>query len=108
VNWRSLGLDPSSPFWNHAAGGVVPVDDPSVFAFSATSGVLAGPTPPLDAAPAAALRATPGLPQPLRLEVSFTPRRDAVYQSRFRLAVRAGESFEIVVVGRGTYAEEAP
>jgi hypothetical protein len=106
VDWRSLGLD-DDPLW--APKGTdpahIPVDDPAVFAFSAVSGSLRGPTAPLDAAAAKALRATDPLPQPLPLQVRFSPREAVLYQSRFRVSVRQGESFEIVLRGRGTFEE---
>ena len=42
---------------------------------------------------------------PAALQVVFRPKRAALYQCRFRLAVRAGESFEVLLRGRGTFEE---
>jgi hypothetical protein len=107
VDWRSLGLAPDDPHWAAAGApeAAAALDDPSCFAFSATQGVLQGPTAPLEAAEGAALRHSAGLALPAALQVVFRPKRAALYQCRFRLAVRAGESFEVLLRGRGTFEE---
>jgi hypothetical protein len=102
--WRALGLPPD-PVWARAPAPAPPEDDPSVFSFAALSGTVAGPTGPLAGAPAAALRASPGLPAPATLDVRFAPKAAVVYASRFRFAVAHGEAFEVVLTGRGTFEE---
>ena len=104
VPWRALGLPPDAA-WARAPLPAPPTDDPSVFSFAALSGTVAGPTGPLAGAPAAALRASPGLPAPATLDVRFAPRAAVVYASRFRFAVAHGEAFEVVLTGRGTFEE---
>ena len=99
----------------------IPQDDPSAWSFSLDSGTLGGPTAAPAAAKAASLRATvavvpsqweggsgisPLLPLPLPLQVSFTPPREGLFVSRFRVIVQQGEGVDIVVVGTGTLNEE--
>lgn len=85
-------------------------DEPSVFTFSVTSGVVQGPTLPLKSA-GGLLSSDPscassvggsGVQPPLSIEVSFRP-KDAgkQYRSRFRLAVALGHAFEVVLQGVG-------
>lgn len=38
-------------------------------------------------------------------KVSFQPKRNVHYRSRFRLTVRGGEGAEVVLEGTGTYRE---
>lgn len=105
VDWRSLGLQPSS-LWSPPPGAPPPIDDPTVWTFSATAGVLSGPTAPAELAEAATLRSNPDMPSPVAVRVSFAPRTDAVYMSRFRITVRQGPSLDIVLVGQGTHEEQ--
>jgi hypothetical protein len=51
------------------------------------------------------LRDSKGLAAPLKLTARFTPKQNARYRSRFRVSVRGGEGFDVVLVGRGTYDE---
>ncbi len=104
VPWRALGLPPDAA-WARAPQPAPPTEDPSVFSFAALSGTVSGPTGPLAGAPAAALRASPGLPASASLNVRFAPRAAVVYASRFRFAVAHGEAFEVVLTGRGTFGE---
>jgi hypothetical protein len=94
-----------SPLWSPPPGAPPPIDDPTVWGFSASAGVLHGPTAPAELAEAAALRSTHGVPAPLALHVTFAPRSAAVYMSRFRLAVRQGASLELLLVGMGSHEE---
>ena len=99
------------------AGGTLPADEPSVFAFDCMEGVQQGPTLPLDsAAPqlpidfnrsgAAAIQAGGEVHRrPLRIGVTFSPTQPIAYKCRFRFRVRGGESFDVVLQGRGTLAE---
>lgn len=83
-------------------------DDPKVFSFSITSGVVHGPTLPLQAAggllPFAATKNSEagGIQTPLEISVTFRPRESGKhYRSRFRLAVVLGHAFEVVMEGIG-------
>jgi len=104
IPWASLGLAPEKE-WAQAPSPTPPIDDPSVFSFSALTGTLPGPTATPDAAEAAHTRASIGIPTPLALDVRFAPRAPVVYLSRFRFCVAHGESFEVTLSGRGTYEE---
>ena len=108
VDWPRLGLAPDNALWAAAAPPetAAALDDPSAFAFSAVAGVLQGPTAPLEAAEASGLRASSGLPQPLAGQVVFRPKGPHLYQCRFRFSVRAGEAFEVLLRGRGTFEEK--
>ena len=105
VDWKAYGLSPDNPLWNPKYVQVQPVDDPSVFTFSVSNGTLNGPTVPPEIAADGKLRESPGLAHPLQVSVQFKPRKDVWYQCRFRFSVRAGENFEILLLGKGTYEE---
>lgn len=107
VDWRSLGLQ-EDPLWSKPPSDPAnqPVDDPSVFAFSNISGLIPGPTAPLEMALGKPLRQSTGIPQALPLQVAFAPKAAVLYQCRYRVSVRQGESFEIVLRGRGTFEEQ--
>ena len=107
LRWSALGLPPTAP-WANRAETVPPIDDPTVFSFSLVSGELTGPTIPLDAAEAGALRHSEGLPSPLAIDVRFAPRSQGLFSSRFKFTVAHGESFEVVLSGIGTYEEVYP
>ena len=106
--WAALGLPPDAA-WAQPPPPTAPLDDPSVFAFAATSGLLPGPTAGLEehasGVAGGALRQTPGLPAPIPLEVRFAPRSPALYRSRFRFSAAHGESFEVLLEGRGAHEE---
>jgi hypothetical protein len=105
--WKQLGLT-ADPAWAQAPEPLPPLDDPTVFAFSAISGDVAGPTVPVDLAEGAQLRANDGLPAPATIEVRFSPRAEGIFKSRFRAQVAHGESFEFVLTGVGTFQEIHP
>ena len=44
---------------------------------------------------------------PRPLAVTFRPKRNRAYQSRFRVEVEGGEGFDVVLSGKGTYLEDA-
>jgi hypothetical protein len=80
-------------------------DEPGVFRFSVTSGVVHGPTLPLQSAggllPGGTSGGT-GVHPLVSLEVSFQPRDTGKhYRSRFRLAVALGHAFEVELQGVG-------
>ena len=108
VDWQSLGLLPENALWAAKPPSelLTALDDPSAFAFSSVSGVLMGPTAPLEAVEGKGLRASDGLPQPITLMVVFRPKEAKLYQCRFRLSVKEGESFEILLRGRGSLNEK--
>jgi hypothetical protein len=108
VDWQSLGLLPGNALWatKPPSDLLSALDDPSAFAFSSVSGVLMGPTAPLELSEGKGLRASDGLPQPMTLMVVFRPKEAKLYQSRFRICVKEGESFEILLRGRGSLEEK--
>lgn len=81
-------------------------DDPSVFAFSTSSGALPGPTLTAEdaggAAPAGTARQDA---PPLPVRVTFRPHKNLRYRSRFRVVVHCGAPFDVVLTGEGTYQE---
>ena len=48
--------------------------------------------------------ANPRAPKPVR--VTFSPKRNVRYCSRFRFDVHHGESFDVVLQGAGSYEED--
>jgi hypothetical protein len=100
-------------------------DQPSVFSFDVVEGTLSGPTkdsayPYPDRAPRPELRVMPlsrTLPSawphddewrylPTKLTVTFSPERDLLYKSRFRIQVEGGEAVDFLCRGCGSYDEE--
>ena len=69
--------------------------------------LLSGPTAPLTVADARTLRDSKGLHPQLKLDVKFHPKENCKYRSRFRVAVRKGQGFDLVLSGGGSYEEEA-
>ena len=98
---KRVGTSPPS-------SSMMPEDDPSVFKFSKVAGVLSGPSMPLEFAPA---RLAEGLPDPSKapfpLDVTFKPSDAAYYRCRFRFVVTKGQSFDVVLYGKGTFNEGA-
>jgi len=80
-----------------------------VFAFSESSGVLAGPTVPHDSGivhsrlPKGTSKYLTGLP--LMLTVTFNPALNGKYAAFFRFAVQGGKATEIFLTGQGTFDE---
>lgn len=100
-------------------------DQPTVFSFDVAEGWLAGPTkdsafPYADRAPRPELRVMPlsrTLPSawphddefrylPTKVTITFSPERDLLYKSRFRIQVEGGESVDFICRGCGSYDEE--
>jgi hypothetical protein len=108
VDWQSLGLPPENALWAAKQPSELSsaIDDPSAFAFSSVTGILMGPTAPLEIVEGKELRASVGLPQPITLMVVFRPKEAKLYQSRFRICVKEGESFEVLLRGRGSLEEK--
>jgi hypothetical protein len=108
VDWQSLGLPPENALWAAKQPSELSsaIDDPSAFAFSSVNGILMGPTAPLEIVEGKELRASVGLPQPITLMVVFRPKEAKLYQSRFRICVKEGESFEVLLRGRGSLEEK--
>ncbi|KAA0171166.1 hypothetical protein FNF28_00932 [Cafeteria roenbergensis] len=112
INAGALGLKgtPGLGADDDAAGPspAVVVDDPTVFGFSSHKGLLPGPTVDLEVAPRAApLRESGAAPQPVTLGVRFAPKEPALYKCRFRVEVRGGQPFEVLLMGQGTHEEVA-
>lgn len=116
IDVSSLGLDGIKGIDVAALSGAAPEgpatiaeeDDPSVFEFSLSSGVLTGPTAPLQVAETLDLRNADesGRTSLLPIKVTFNPRLNVHYKSRFRFRVRKGEAFDVVLRGHGSYMEE--
>ena len=98
---KRVGTSPPKP-------SMMPEDDPSVFKFSKVAGVLQGPSMPLEFAKG---RLAEGLPDPTKapfqLDVTFKPSDAAYYRCRFRFVVTKGQSFDVVLYGKGTFNEGA-
>lgn len=86
------------------------IDDPEVFQFSISEGLLKGPSIPLKFTPTG-----PALPTslnqdpektPLALQVLFRPKQDQLYKSMFKLITEGGPELDFVLKGRGSYLEE--
>jgi hypothetical protein len=109
VDLGSLGLNTAEGLESLADEQAAPpevIDDPTAFGFSKHAGTLHGPTVDLEVAPrAAALREAGATGQPANLGVRFAPKTPGLYRSRFRVEVRGGQPFEVVLVGRGTHEE---
>jgi hypothetical protein len=107
VDLGSLGIQAAEGLSSLAMDSVVESEDnPRVFAFSKHRGVLQGPTADLETAPrAAALRESGALGQPAILGLRFAPVTPGIVRCRFRVETRAGQPFEFILMGRGTYEE---
>ncbi|CAG9311669.1 unnamed protein product [Blepharisma stoltei] len=86
------------------------LDDPEVFQFSISEGVLKGPSVPLKYTPTG-----PALPQalnqdleklPLQIQILFKPKLDKLYKSMFKIITEGGPDLDFVLKGRGSYLEE--
>lgn len=69
------------------------VDDPSVFSFDPSSGVVKG------------TGKRPSLPATKVVTIRFAPNAQGLFMSRFKVSVEGGRSAIIVVTGTGSYAE---
>ena len=96
---QRVGIEPPAP-------ELLPVDQPSVFKFSQVAGIMMGPSLPLHVASA---KLPEGLADeskaPLRINVSFKPDKAVHYRSRFRFVVAKGQSFDVVLYGKGSIKE---
>ena len=86
-------------------------DDPSVFNFDVSSGVIYGPTEVLFDLPVG-----PALPRvetiksqkykPLLIKVSFCPKKNIFYKCRYKITTSTGNSIDFILKGYGSYLEE--
>jgi hypothetical protein len=82
-------------------------DDQEVFQFSVSEGMLLGPSTPVRRCfPGSAFPYIPTQRDPAAVQISFQPKLDVLYKSRFRVMVEGGPSADVVFKGRGTYREE--
>jgi hypothetical protein len=91
------------------------LDDPSAFKFSASSGLLKGPTLSLCSSGGVLPKKSSSSSditiqqklthKPLELMLQFNPKERRRYHSRFRFVVANGNDFDIVVEGEGSLAE---
>ena len=84
------------------------VDDADCWQFERLEGVVP-PTLPLTSAAACPPQGLDqnGRRKPVPVKVRFLPRKNAKYRSRFTFRVEHGESFTVLLYGRGTYEEAA-
>jgi len=107
------------------------VDDPDVFEFSEIQGCLAGPTMPLESSGVCLARDVNRIENPVfkptlttvawkepnvkkelekapySLNVTFRPKNNVNYCSRFRISVANGEGFDFLLSGKGTFEENS-
>jgi hypothetical protein len=86
-------------------------DDPEVFVFNSTSGIIQGPSNQLIDVPKG-----PAIPKvfnkknenynPVRVDVMFRPSKNVFYKTRYRLVSETGNSLEFILKGHGSYFEE--
>ncbi len=86
-------------------------DDPSVFNFDISNGVIYGPTEVLFDLPVG-----PALPRvetiksqkykPLLIKVSFCPKKNIFYKCRYKITTSTGNSIDFILKGFGSYLEE--
>jgi hypothetical protein len=82
-------------------------DDQEVFQFSTSEGLLLGPSIPVRRCfPGSAFPYIPSDREPVQVVVSFQPKIDALYKSKFRVIVEGGPVTDVVLKGKGTYREE--
>lgn len=82
-------------------------DDQEVFQFSTSEGLLQGPSVPVRRCfPGSAFPYIPTDREPAQVVVSFQPKIEALYKSKFRVMVEGGPATDVVLKGRGTYREE--
>lgn len=87
------------------------VDEKKCFKISADSGTVTNLSIPVHYIPG-----TLALPshddsysenhKPFQLSFLFKPESNSLYKSKFRLAVAEGQSFDLIVKGKGTFGEE--
>ena len=85
---------------------MMPMDEPSVFKFSMVAGTLMGPSLPLGTAQ---VNPPQGFAderkKPIALTVTFKPETAVHYRSRFRFLVKGGQSFDVLLFGKGSFYE---
>lgn len=87
------------------------LDDPEVFIFNVTTGVIPGPSNRLIDVPKG-----PAIPKvrselnetynPTRVDVMFRPNKNVFYKTRYRLVSETGNSLEFIMKGYGSYFED--
>ena len=86
-------------------------DDPSVFNFDISEGMIYGPSDMLIDLPLG-----PALPKvevgknkkykPLTIKVMFTPKKNIFYKCRYKIITSTGNSIDFLLKGNGSYLEE--
>lgn len=86
-------------------------DDPDVFIFNVTSGVINGPSNQLIDIPKG-----PAVPKvynkkdqiynPVKVDMIFKPVKNVFYKTRYRLVSETGNSLDFILKGYGSYFEE--
>jgi hypothetical protein len=86
-------------------------DDPEVFEFNITNGILKGKSLPLRKVPEGLL--VPPVPKdeeekkylPQKIYVKFNPKKNVLYKSKFRFLTENGIPCDVILKGRGSYEE---
>ena len=86
-------------------------DDPEVFEFNITSGILKGKSLPLRKVPEGLL--VPPVPKtdeeikylPQKIFIKFNPKKNVLYKSKFRFLTENGIPCDVILKGRGSYEE---
>ena len=97
--------------------GKLTLDDPTVFSFDVAGGTLMGPTAEATTQACRALPLGPALPaalphadrdlySPSRIEVTFAPKLNRFYRSRFVIYVDGGDALQFECEGCGSYDEQ--
>ena len=84
-------------------------DDPDVFVFSVTEGVIPGPTIPLKVTPTGPALPSAVIPEseklPIAIQILFRPKQAILYKSLFKILVKGGPDIDFVLKGRGSFEE---
>ena len=86
-------------------------EDPSVFCFDNSGGIIYGPTDVLRCLPLG-----PGLPavqaiegmkyKPFKIYIAFAPKKNIFYKCKFRLSTGTSNYIDFILKGNGSYLEE--
>jgi hypothetical protein len=87
-------------------------DEPDVFEFSVTSGLLKGKSLPLRKVPEGLIVPPVGRSEeekkylPEKIVIKFKPKKNVLYKSKFRFTTEAGIACDLILKGRGSYEEQ--
>lgn len=78
-------------------------DEKKCWRLSQDSGVVKNRTTPVRQLPIPGQDNREAVHRPIEVQIMFKPELNLLYKSKFRLGVSEGQSFDIVVKGRGSY-----